>query len=369
MTTSVPVSLGERSYHIHIGERLIESAGALLVPHLGTSAARRVPIITDENVARLYYPQFAASLTDAGLFPVPVVLPPGEQTKSFGNLERVVDALLSANVERGSLIVALGGGVIGDLTGFAAGVVKRGIGFAQVPTTLLAQVDSSVGGKTAINTAHGKNLVGLFHQPRVVIADTSVLKSLPRRELLGGYAEVVKYGLLGDETFFSWLEKCGAQVLSGDSHAIAHAVAHSCVMKASIVARDEREEGERALLNLGHTFGHALEAATGYSDRLLHGESVALGCVLAFKLSAALGHASEADVARTERHLASAGLWTRIAQIPGSRPKPDELLAHMRHDKKALGGRMTFILAKGIGQAFITRDVPEDAVRTVLAQD
>ena len=369
MTTSVPVSLGDRSYHIHIGERLIESAGALLVPHLGTSAARRVPIITDENVVRLHYPAFAASLTDAGLFPVPIVLPPGEQTKSFSNLERVVDSLLSANVERGSLIVALGGGVIGDLTGFAAGVVKRGIGFAQVPTTLLAQVDSSVGGKTAINTAHGKNLVGLFHQPRVVIADTAVLKSLPRRELLGGYAEVVKYGLLGDESFFAWLEKSGAQALAGDSHAIAHAVAHSCVMKASIVARDEREEGDRALLNLGHTFGHALEAATGYSDRLLHGESVALGCVLAFKVSAALGHAREADVVRVERHLATAGLWTRIGQIPGPRPKPEDLLVHMRHDKKAQGGRLTFILAKGIGQAFITRDVPEDAVRAVLAQD
>jgi 3-dehydroquinate synthase len=248
-------------------------------------------------------------------------------------------------------------------------VVKRGIGFAQVPTTLLAQVDSSVGGKTAINTAHGKNLVGLFHQPRVVIADTTVLKTLPRRELLGGYAEVVKYGLLGDEAFFSWLEKCGEKALGGDMQAIAHAVAHSCVMKASIVARDEREEGDRALLNLGHTFGHALEAATGYSDRLLHGESVALGCVLALKLSAALGHARDTDVTRTERHLAGVGLPTRIALIPGPRPKPDELLAHMRHDKKAQGGRMTFILARGIGHAFISRDVPEDAVRTVLAQD
>jgi 3-dehydroquinate synthase len=369
MTTSVPVSLGERSYHIHIGERLIESAGALLAPHVGSSAARRVPVITDETVSKLYYSAFAASLTGAGLFPVPIVLPPGEQTKSFTHLERVVDALLSANVERGSLIVALGGGVIGDLTGFAAGVVKRGVGFAQIPTTLLAQVDSSVGGKTAINTAHGKNLVGLFHQPRVVIADTTVLKTLPRRELLGGYAEVVKYGLLGDEAFFSWLEKCGEKALGGDMQAIAHAVAHSCVMKASIVAKDEREEGDRALLNLGHTFGHALEAATGYSDRLLHGESVALGCVLALKLSAALGHAQDTDVARAERHLAAVGLPTRIAQIPGPRPKPDELLAHMRHDKKAQGGRLTFILAKGIGHAFITRDVPEEAVRTVLAQD
>jgi 3-dehydroquinate synthase len=369
MTTSVPVSLGERSYHIHIGEKLLHSAGALLTPHVGSSAVRRVPVITDETVNELYYPAFAESLSAAGLFPIPVVLPPGEQTKSFSQLERVVDSLLSAHVERGSLIVALGGGVIGDLAGFAAGVVKRGIGFAQVPTTLLAQVDSSVGGKTAINTTHGKNLVGVFHQPRVVIADTAVLKTLPRRELLGGYAEVVKYGLLGDESFFSWLEKNGPHALAGDTHAIAHAVAHSCVMKASIVAKDEREEGERALLNLGHTFGHALEAATGYSDRLLHGESVALGCVLALKLSAMLGHAREADVTRTERHLAAVGLPTRVAQIPGPRPKPNDLLAHMRHDKKAQDGRMTFILVKGIGHAFITRDVPEDTVRTVLGQD
>jgi 3-dehydroquinate synthase len=263
MTTSVPVSLGERSYLIHIGAGLLESAGSLLAAHIGASAIRRIPIITDENVAKLYLPAFASSLSDRGFDPVPIILPPGEQTKSFGHLERVVDSLLGANVERGSLIVALGGGVIGDLAGFAAGIVKRGVGFAQVPTTLLAQVDSSVGGKTAINTPHGKNLVGLFHQPRVVIADTAVLETLPRRELLGGYAEVVNYGLLGDETFFAWLEKSGAHVLEGEPQAVAHAVAHSCIMKAAIVAKDEREEGDRALLNLGHTFGHALEAATG----------------------------------------------------------------------------------------------------------
>ena len=369
MTTSVPVSLGERSYQIHIGENLLESAGTLLAPHIGSSASRHVPVITDEIVYELYFPALSASLSAAGLSPLPVVVPSGEKTKSFPYLEIVVDSLLRAHVERGSLIVALGGGVVGDLTGFAAGVVKRGIGFAQIPTTLLAQVDSSVGGKTAINTAQGKNLVGVFHQPRMVIADTAVLKTLPRRELLGGYAEVVKYGLLGDEVFFSWLEKNGANALAGDTQAIAHAVAHSCAMKAAIVAKDEREEGERALLNLGHTFGHALEAATGYSDRLLHGESVALGCVLALKLSALLGHARDSDVARTETHLSAVGLPTRIAQIPGPRPKPDELLAHMRHDKKAQGGRMTFILSKGIGHAFITRDVPEDAVRTVLGQD
>jgi len=369
MSTSVPVALGERSYQIHIGEGLLKSAGSLLLPHLGKSSSRRIPVVTDETVARLHYPAFAQALSGAGLAPSPIVLPPGEQTKSFVVLERLVDSLLNEKVERGSLIVALGGGVIGDLTGFAAGVVKRGIDFAQVPTTLLAQVDSSVGGKTAINTPHGKNLVGLFYQPRVVIADTSVLGTLPRRELVGGYAEVAKYGLLGDADFFAWLENNGAAALAGDGRAIGHAVAHSCAMKAAIVAKDEREDGDRALLNLGHTFGHGLEAATNYSDRLVHGEGVALGCVLAFKLSARLGHSTADDAARVARHLAQAGLPTRIADIRGPRPGTDDVLSHMRHDKKAQQGRMTFILAKGIGHAFISRDVPEDAVRAVLDQD
>src|SRR5882672_2281651 len=368
MTIMVPVALGERSYHIHIGHGLFDQAGALLSEALATSSARRVPIVTDENVARLHYERFSASLTAAGLEPVSIVMPVGEQTKSFPHLSQLVDALLAENVERGSLIVALGGGVIGDLTGFAAGILKRGVDFAQVPTTLLAQVDSSVGGKTAINTAQGKNLVGLFHQPRLVIIDTAVLTTLPKRELLGGYAEIAKYGLLGDADFFAWLEKKAAKALAGDGAAMTHAVAHSCAMKASIVARDEREMGERALLNLGHTFGHGLEAATLYSDRLIHGEGVALGCVLAFRLSARLGLVTDDVVARVERHFKDAGLPTRIEQIPGPRPKPDEILAHMRHDKKAQAGRMTFILARGIGQAFISRDVPEDAVRAVLAE-
>jgi len=247
-------------------------------------------------------------------------------------------------------------------------VLKRGVDFAQIPTTLLAQVDSSVGGKTAINTAHGKNLVGVFHQPRLVIADTGVLATLPRRELLGGYAEIVKYGLLGDSDFFSWLEHYGAKALGGDGPAITHAVGHSCAMKATIVARDEHEKGDRALLNLGHTFGHGLEAATGYCDRLIHGEGVGLGCVLAMKLSAHLGYARADEVARVERHFSDVGLPTRIAQIPGGSPSADEILEHMRHDKKAQGGRMTFILARGIGHAFISRDVPEEAVRAVLAE-
>jgi 3-dehydroquinate synthase len=368
MSLTVPVALAERSYDIQIGPGLLAKTGELLAGQLGKSAPRQVPVVADETVAELYYERLAASLTAAGLVPVPIVLPPGEQTKSFAHLERVIDALLAANVERGSLIVALGGGVIGDLTGFAAGILKRGVDFAQVPTTLLAQVDSSVGGKTAINTAQGKNLVGLFHQPRIVIADTDVLATLPRRELLGGYAEIVKYGLLGDADFFAWLEQYGGKALSGNGPAITHAVAHSCAMKAAIVARDERETGDRALLNFGHTFGHGLEAATQYSTRLIHGEGVALGCVLAMRLSARLGFSSQEDVARVERHFASVGLPTQIGRIPGPRPHIDEVLDHMRHDKKASGGRMTFILARGIGHAFISREVPQEAVRAVLAE-
>jgi 3-dehydroquinate synthase len=368
MSLVVPVPLGERSYDIHIGSGLLAKVGGLLSALKGKSAQGHIPVVTDETVAGLYYGAVAASLTAAGFSPLPIVLPPGEQTKSFSHLERVIDELLSANVERGSVIVALGGGVIGDLTGFAAGVLKRGVDFVQIPTTLLAQVDSSVGGKTAINTPHGKNLVGLFHQPRLVIADTDVLSSLPRRELLGGYAEVVKYGLLGDADFFAWLEKLGAKALHGDAPAITHAVAQSCGMKATIVARDERETGDRALLNLGHTFGHALEAATGYSERLIHGEGVALGCVLAFRLSEKLGFSAIEDVVRVDAHFGSVGLKTKIAQIPGARPEADDILGHMRHDKKASGGRMTFILARGIGHAFISRDVPEEAVRSVLAE-
>ena len=368
MSLKVPVALGERSYDIHIGAGMLGQSGAVLDALLDKGRPRRIPVVTDAHVAELYYRRLADSLGSAGFDPVPIVLPPGEQTKSFSHLERVIDALLSENVERGSLIVALGGGVIGDLTGFAAGILKRGVDFAQVPTTLLSQVDSSVGGKTAINTAHGKNLVGVFHQPRVVIADTAVLSTLPRRELLGGYAEVVKYGLLGDADFFSWLERYGIKALAGEPAAITHAVGHSCAMKAAIVARDERETGDRALLNLGHTFGHGLEAATHYSDRLLHGEGVALGCVLALRLSAVLGFATQQDVARVERHFAEVGLLTRLAQIPGGRPETDEVLEHMRHDKKAQSGRMTFILARGIGHAFISREVPEEAVRAVLAE-
>jgi 3-dehydroquinate synthase len=363
---SVPVALGERSYAIHIGQGLIAKAGELLTPFL--VSARTVPVITDTTVAALHYGALRASLEAAGLTPQPIVLPPGEHTKSFAYLEELIGKLLTLGVERTSLIVAFGGGVIGDLTGFGAGILKRGIDFAQVPTTLLAQVDSSVGGKTAIDTKEGKNLVGVFHQPKVVIADTAVLKTLRRRELLGGYAEVAKYGLIGDAAFFAWLEEHADAALRGDASGIDHAVGHSCAMKAAIVGRDERESGERALLNLGHTFAHALEAAIGYSDRMSHGEGVAIGCVLAFKLSARLGLVDEDTVTRVERHFAAVGLPTRLAQIPGPRPTPEEILVPMRHDKKAAGGRMTFILVRDIGRAFISRDVPEDAVRATLAE-
>jgi 3-dehydroquinate synthase len=365
MTMSVPVALGDRSYQIHIGSGVLAQTGDILRPLLG-SGVQRIPVVTDETVAKLHYPALEASLRAAGLTPSLIALPPGEQTKSFSHLERLSESLLAHNVERGGMIVALGGGVIGDLTGFAAGILKRGVAFAQIPTTLLAQVDSSVGGKTAINTAQGKNLIGVFHQPHVVVADVAVLKTLPERELQGGYAEIVKYGLLGDSDFFTWLEENGARALSGDERAMTHAVSHSCAMKAAIVGRDEREMGERALLNLGHTFGHGLEAATGFSDALIHGEGVAIGCVLAFKLSAALGLCPPEDAVRVETHFTKAGLRTRISQITKGDLSPEALLAHMRHDKKASGGKMTFILVRGIGKAFITSDVPEDKVRQVL---
>jgi 3-dehydroquinate synthase len=359
MSEIIKVGLGARSYDIHVGRELLAEAGALLAPF----ARGPVPVVTDENVARIHL----AALSNSGLDVRPIVLAPGEGTKSFAGLEKLSGELLRSGVDRGGLIVALGGGVIGDLTGFAAGILKRGIAFAQIPTTLLAQVDSSVGGKTAINTREGKNLVGLFHQPRIVIADIDVLATLPRRELLCGYAEVVKYGALGDRAFFEWLEANGAKALGGDGEAMIHAVAHSCRMKAAIVERDERETGERALLNLGHTFGHALEAATGFSGRLLHGEGVAIGMALAFGLSVRLGLCSGQDADRFVRHLKAMGLPSSIADIHGERPGVDELIAHMAHDKKAKDGRVRFILVRGIGEAFETDEVPGDVLREVLS--
>jgi len=363
MSEIVPVFLAERSYDIHVGAGLLARAGALLAPF----ARGTVPVVTDRHVAERHLEALLAAMKAAGIDAKPIVLEPGEGTKSFAGLERLSSELLKMGVERGGLIVAFGGGVIGDLTGFAAAVLKRGVDFAQIPTTLLAQVDSSVGGKTAINMPEGKNLVGVFHQPRIVIADVALLASLPRRQLLAGYAEVVKYGALGDPAFFAWLEASGTKALAGDVAALTHAVAHSCRMKAQIVVRDEREAGERALLNLGHTFGHALEAATGFSDRLLHGEGVAIGTALAFELSARMGLCAEEDAERVARHLKAVGLPTRIADIAGARPGAEAIMAHMAHDKKAKAGKLAFILVRGIGRAFVTSDVDPAIVKAVIS--
>lgn len=365
---AVPVALGERSYQVLVGPGLIAEAGTRLIAALD---ARRVAIVTDEHVAALHLAPLRASLKQAGLSIVEIILPAGEGTKCFAELERLLDQLLAARIERRDVVLALGGGVMGDLAGFAASILRRGVVFVQVPTTLLAQVDSSVGGKTGINTPHGKNLVGAFHQPALVLADTSALDTLPARELRAGYAEVVKYGLIGDAPFFAWLEANGAAVLAGDAAARAHAVVTSVAAKVGVVSRDERETGERALLNLGHTFGHALEAATGFSDRLLHGEGVAIGLCLAFDLSASLGLAPADDALRVRRHIAAMGLPTRPSEIPGAEGlgnllAPDALIAHMAQDKKVKAGRVTFILARGIGQAFITDRVELDQARAVL---
>ena len=363
----IGVGLGERAYDIHVGAGALLRSGDLLKPFVSKVGAKGVvPVVTDAHVADLHLQPLLEILGKAGIAARPVVMAPGEVSKSFAGLEKLSGALLDLGIDRKGLVIALGGGVIGDLTGFAAGVLKRGVGFAQIPTTLLAQVDSSVGGKTAINAAQGKNLIGLFHQPRIVIADTALLATLPRRELLAGYAEVAKYGALGDAAFFDWLEVNGAKALAGDGAAMVRCVAHSCKMKAQIVARDERETGERALLNLGHTFGHALEAATGFSDRLIHGEGVAIGMALAFRLSVKLGFCPGQDAERFTRHLKAVGLPSAIADIPGPRPTPDELIAAMAHDKKVTDGRLTFILLKRLGQAFVTSDVPLDAVKEVL---
>lgn len=363
-TEIVRVKLGKRSYDIVIGENLIAEAGkriAKLKP--GTAVA----IVTDGNVAHHHLATLEKSLDAAKISYRSVLLAAGEGTKNYSSLETVAEAILQSRIERGDLVVALGGGVIGDLAGFAASVVRRGVDFVQIPTTLLAQVDSSVGGKTGINSPQGKNLIGAFHQPALVLADLKTLDTLPAREFRAGYAEVAKYGLINDAKFFEWLEKNWREVFAGGG-ARAKAVATSCKAKAAIVARDERESGDRALLNLGHTFGHALEAATGYSDRLLHGEGVALGMVLAFKLSAKLKLCKPADVTRVVAHLEKAGLPTRLSQIPGSLPGPDGLLSLMMQDKKVSRGKLVFILAKGIGKAFIAKNVDTKVVRELLKE-
>ena len=361
----VQIELGPRSYEVRIGAGLINRAGAEVAPLL---ARRRVAVVTDATVAGLHLARLEASFAAAGVAVSTLVLPAGEGTKGWAELARTVDWLLDQKVERRDVVVAFGGGVIGDLVGFAAAVLRRGVRFVQIPTTLLAQVDSSVGGKTGINTAQGKNLVGAFHQPSLVLADTGVLDTLPARDFLSGYGEVVKYGLLGDAEFFGWLEAHGAALRAGDRDARLHAVTRAVAMKAGIVSRDETEEGERALLNLGHTFCHALEKATGYGDRLLHGEGVAIGCALAFELSARLGLCSQEEPGRVRAHLRAMGTRVDIADIPGDLPDADGLLALMAQDKKVVDGRLRFILARGIGDAFVAEDVPMAVVRGLLVE-
>ena len=362
----VPVGLGDRTYEVRIGPGLLDRAGAHLADVV---PRRRTVVVTDATVAELHGDRVLAALSDGGIAARLIVLPPGEQTKSFEGLADLCDRLLAETLDRGDVITALGGGVIGDLTGFAAAIYKRGIDFVQLPTTLLAQVDSSVGGKTAIDTPRGKNLIGAFHQPRRVLADIDVLATLPARELRAGYAEVLKYGLLGDRAFFEGLEARGADVLAGDPGALTWAVEQSVRMKAEIVAEDEREAGRRALLNLGHTFGHALEAETGFGGDLLHGEGVAAGMALAFRYSADRGFCSGQDADRAVRAIAAAGLPTTMAEIPGAPFRVAALVSHMRQDKKAEGGTITLILARGIGNTWVEKAVAPGPLADFLARE
>lgn len=360
----VDVALGARAYPIHIQAGLIDAAAGVIMPFV---RGGRLAVVTDSHVAALYLDRFAAGLPGVQL--APIVLPPGEASKDWGHLQLVVERLLALGVERSDAVVALGGGVIGDLAGFACAVLRRGCRFVQVPTSLLAQVDSSVGGKTAINAAAGKNLVGAFHQPAAVLIDPNVLATLPPRELRAGYAEVVKYGLINDADFFAWCEANGAAVLAGDTAAQTGAIAHCCRAKAAVVAADERETDDiRALLNLGHTFGHAFEAAAGFSDRLLHGEAVALGMALAHRFSARRGLCSLHDAARVDAHLAAAGFVTRPAAL-GLDTSAADLVHHMRQDKKMSGGTLPFILTRGLGSSFVARNVPIRDAQDFLADE
>lgn len=352
--TEIAVALGERTYDIMVARGALDRAGQILNPYLQRG---RAVVVTDEHVAATQLPRLAAALAGSGISLHPLILPPGEGSKSWDGLSGLIDELLALGVERSDCIIALGGGVIGDLTGFAAAILKRGCAFIQLPTTLLAQVDSSVGGKTAINVAAGKNLVGAFHQPAFVLIDPEVLATLPEREMRAGYAEVVKYGLIDDADFFQWCEANGAALLTGDLERAERAIIHSVRAKAGIVGDDEREtSGRRALLNLGHTFGHALEAETGYSERLLHGEAVAAGMALAFRYSVRQGLCAGQDAERVARHLDEVGLPSTL-RAAGVDADGQALAAHMAHDKKASGGRVPFLLARGIGQTFLSPDV------------
>ncbi len=365
MQEVVHVPLPGREYDVVIGPGLIAQAGAYVAPLLRRP---KVAVIADIHVADLHLSALASGLGAEGIAMDTLLLPQGEATKNWGHLQEAVEWLLEMKVERGDVVVAFGGGVIGDLVGFAAAILRRGVRFVQVPTSLLAQVDSSVGGKTGINSPHGKNLVGAFHQPSLVLADTDLLGTLTPRDFLAGYGEVVKYGLLGDDTFFEWLEEQGPALAAGDMTARVAAVKRSVEMKTELVLRDEKEAGDRALLNLGHTFGHALEAATGFSDRLLHGEGVAIGCALAFELSSRMGLCSQEAPSRVRAHLKAMGMKTDLADIDGDLPDADGLLALMGQDKKVVDGTLRFILARDIGSSFVTADVDPQTVR-VLLQD
>ncbi|MCX7320677.1 MAG: 3-dehydroquinate synthase [Hyphomicrobiales bacterium] len=363
---TVNVGLGERAYDIIIGRNSLSSLGARIA---ALRPGVRTAIVTDKTVARHWLKATEASLAEAGIPTSHIAVEEGEGSKSYAGLQTVSEALIAAKIERNDLVIALGGGVVGDLAGFAASILRRGVDFVQVPTSLLAQVDSSVGGKTGINSPQGKNLIGAFHQPVLVVADTAVLDTLSPRQFRAGYAEVAKYGVLGDAAFFAWLEANHADIMRGGSGR-EYAIATSCRAKAGVVSRDERENGERALLNLGHTFGHALEAVTGFSDRLYHGEGVSIGMVLAAEFSAQLGMIATADAARVERHLADAGLPTRLQDIAGSQQEgladADRLMALMAQDKKVKRGKLTFILLSAIGQAVIANDVDPATVRDFL---
>ncbi len=362
----VEVGLGDRTYDILIGPGLLSRAGTEIGRRL---PGRRAAVVTDDNVAAAHLETLKAGLEKGGIQPAVITMPPGEKTKSFAHLEEVVDGVLAAKLERGDVVIALGGGVIGDLTGFAAGIVRRGMNFVQIPTSLLAQVDSSVGGKTGINSPRGKNLVGVFLQPKLVLADTEVLDTLPIREFRAGYAELAKYGLIDRPDFFAWLEQNWSKVFAGGPERV-EAIAEACRAKADVVARDEFETGDRALLNLGHTFGHALEAATQYDGaRLVHGEGVAIGMALAHRFSSRLNLASPDDAARVEAHLRAVGLPWRMADIPGELPDAEALLSFITQDKKVSRGALTFILTRGIGQSFIAKDVPASEVLSFLKEN
>jgi len=365
-TKSIRVGLDARAYDVMIGPDLLDHAGQLLAPHL---PRRRTVVVTDETVALHHGERLTAALEAGGISTDLIAIAPGEASKSFEGLRSLCERLLALKLDRGDVITAFGGGVVGDLAGFAAAIYKRGIDFIQIPTTLLAQVDSSVGGKTAIDTPQGKNLIGAFHQPCAVLADLDVLATLPPREVRAGCAEVIKYGLLGDAAFFARLEVEAADVLALKVEALAHAVARSVEMKAEIVAQDERETGRRALLNLGHTFAHALESETGYGDALLHGEAVGIGCALAFRFSHALGLCSAEAARRCETAIAAAGLPVRLAELAGAPFQAEALIGHMRQDKKAQAGGLTFVLARAIGDAFVAKDVDAERLRAFLSSE